>query len=616
VKNLRKAITAFMGIAIIGAILIVAGCGKSSSSSSTTQTQTYTVQKGTLSSTVSAVGTVSMPEQAKLTFGTGSSTSSLYTVKEINVSFGDTVKKGDVLAKIDTASLESTIAQAKADLRTAQLNLQQAASETTKLKAQATVESAEATLAVAEDALANAINPNSTDIAQAQAAVDNATANLAAAEQDLKDTQASLISDAEAAVRDAQLALDNAQRSLDTAQKNGDVSITDAENSLSDAEKAYNDFVPAAIGNYTNLSDYLSQKDRLSWNVQKAQANLDSAKSQAASSIATAKNNVTKAEETLQTAQENLAAMKADPTDIQQKQSAVATAKVTLDKAKENLAALQPGSTMVQQKRSAVATTKANLAQAQDDLAYIEAGYNTELLQIKVDNAQTTLDNANEQLEAATMVAPYDGVVAAVNAAVGDKVTATEEIIYLVNTSKVEIASSVDETDVAKVKAGQTAIVTFDAISGAGLKGTVGAISPVATSSSNVVTYSFSIEVQNTQGYDLKEGMTAAAEIYVLNKTDVLLVPTTAIKQRGTSYVVQVETSEGTIEQRVIQIGDTDGTYTEVTSGLSEGEKVVVQTSTKSSTSTSSKSSTKTPTGGFFVPGGDMGGGGGPPGGF
>ncbi len=543
VKNFKKIVSTIVVIAVIGAILVVAGCGKSSSSSSaTTVTSTYTVQKGTLVSTVSAVGTVSMPEQTQLTFGTGSSTSSLSTVQEINVAFGDTVKKGDVLAKIDTSALETAVTQAKADLSTAQLNLQQANSDATKLNA--------------------------------QAAVKNAQATLATAERQLQDLQTSQIADAKDAVSDAQLALDNAKQTLAITQTSVANNIIDAENNVADKQTTYNDYVAANIS-HLDRWDIAAQKDELAWELQKAEDNLDAVKLQGEISLASAQSNVTKAEATLKNAQGDLAEIESDNPDMLKQEAAVATA-------------------------------KANLITAQNNLAYIEAGYNTELLQIKVDNAQTNLDNANAQLEAATMVAPFDGVIAAVNANVGDTVTATEEIIYLVNTSKVEISSSVDETDVAKLAKGQRAVITLDAIEDANLEGTVGAISPVAVSSSNVVTYSFSIEIQDTKGYDLKEGMSASAEIMVLNKTDVLLVPTKAIKQMGDRRIVQVETAEGTIEPRVIQIGDTNGTYTEVTSGLSEGDKVQVQTST-------STPSTETPTGGF-MPGGDFGGGELPPG--
>jgi HlyD family secretion protein len=563
---MKKSILLLIVIAIIGAILTVAGCGKNSGASSKTQTQTYTVQKGTLLSTVSAVGDVSMPEQVKLTFGTGSSTSSLYTVQEINVSFGDTVKKGDVLAKIDTSSLESTIAQDKVALSTAQKNLQDTSSEATKLNAQAAVNSAEAILATAEQAL--------------------------------EDLQNSQVTDAQTAVSDAQSALDRANRALAIAQTtaannitnagnnitNQENDVTKAQNDVTDAENTYNEHIPGDIGSYANLLDYINYRDKLALQVkeakdalqqaedslQQAEDNLDKVKLQNETDIATAQNNVTKAEATLQSAEDDLAAIESDNPDMLKQEAAVATA-------------------------------KANLITAQDDLAYIEAGSNTELLQIKVDNAQTTLDNDNAQLEAATIVAPYDGVVAAVYYDVGAKVSATNDIIYLVNTSKVEISSSVDEIDVAKVKAGQTAIVTFDAIEGARLNGTVGAISPVAASSSNVVTYSFSISIQDTRGYDLKEGMTAAADIVVLNKSDVLLVPSSAITQSGRNSVVQVVNSDGTTEQRTIQTGETNGTQTEVTSGLSEGEKILVQTSTSSSTSSSSSSSRER----FFIgPGG------------
>ncbi len=549
-KKFTKITLAIVTVSIIGTILVVTGCGKSSSSTSTTTTtSTYTVEKGNLVSTVSATGSVSMPEQSKLTFGTGSSTSSLYTVKEINVSYGDTVKKGDILATIDTASLESTIAQDKVALSNAQKDLQDATSDAALLNA--------------------------------QAAVKNAQATLMSAEKALEDLQTSQLTDAQTAVSDAQAALDNARKTLETTQTSASNNVVDAENNVADKQTILNNYVQANIS-HLDRWDIAAQRDEHAWDLQKAKDNLDAVKLQSEISVANAQSNVTKAEATLKSAEEDLSEIESDNPDMLKQEAAMATA-------------------------------KANLITAQSNLAYIEKGSNTALLQIKVDNAQTQLDNDNAQLEAASIVAPYDGVVADIYVAIGDKVTATENIIYLVNTGKVEISSSVDETDVAKVAKGQRATISFDAIENASLVGNVGAISPVAASSSNVTTYSFTISIAETKGYALKEGMSASAEIYVVNKTDVLLVPTKAIKTAGPNNVVQVIETDGTIQPRTIQIGDTNGTYTEVTSGLTEGEKVQVQTTTKSSTSSST--SNQFPSGGFqFFDGGGVppSGGGGP----
>jgi HlyD family secretion protein len=525
-----KILIGFTILAMLGVGLLISGCGKSSGSSTATTSQTVQVTKGNLINTVSAIGNVDMPNQAHLTFGSSGSVSNLYTITEIDVSMADQVKKGEVLAKVDTSSLQSAVAQAQANLETAQINLNQASSQTNLLKA--------------------------------QAAVDSATASLSSAEQDLQNAQSS-------SAADAQLALDNAQQSLITVQNNSDTSIRNAENSVSDTQQTYDNYVQANIDNLTR-ADIAAQKDRYAANLLTAQNSLKAAQAQAASSLATAQNNVTQAQAALQTAQIDL---------------------------------------VVQQKQAAVATAKANLSQAQDNLAYVQAGHDIELLKIQVTNAQASADNAVEQLQAATILAPFDGVVAAVNASVGDQVTATKDIIDLVDTSKVLIDGSVDETDVSKVQAGQTTMITLDALPNVSLRGTVNAVSPLAQSSSNVVTYALTIAVPNISGNTLdqvKQGMTASVNIVVLNKSDVLLVPSTAIKRNGRDSVVQVVTSTGQTEQRTITIGETNGTQTEVTSGLSEGEKVLVTVSNTSSSSTSS--TTRLPGGGgFFIQGGGGG---------
>jgi macrolide-specific efflux system membrane fusion protein len=83
----------------------------------------------------------------------------------------------------------------------------------------------------------------------------------------------------------------------------------------------------------------------------------------------------------------------------------------------------------------------------------------------------------------------------------------------------------------------------------------------------------------------LKAGMTASATITTQRKENVLLVPSRAIKRTGGQQVVEV-TKDGQTEQRTVRTGITDGQQTEITSGLEEGEQVVIQTSTTTTTTT------------------------------
>jgi len=475
------------------------GCGGDfDAESESGESQVVEVTRGSLMTTISSFGSISMPEQTKLTFGSGGSVNDVYTVSEVNVAFGDSVEEGNVLAKLNTDSLARAVTQAESDLRTAQINLEQATSATNLLKAQASVESAEVSLAKAEQELAEAENSS---------------------------------------LSDAETDLENAQRNLETAKLNAELDIAKAEEQFETARDAWGDFVQENIDLLTTINNSIREQELLD-DMEEAEKNLQIVSENAATSIA-------KAEMALATAED---ALLNTPLDIEQKEAAVASAKATL-------------------------------SQAQDNLAYVEAGHDIELLQIKVDNAQVDLDDALDALEAATIIAPYDGIVASVGADVGDEVTANDVIVYLVNTDVVEIDAAVDEIDVASVETGQMAMIELDALTDARLRGSVAAVSPVATSQSGVVTYGIAVEVQGADQYDLKEGMSATITIMALDVQDVLLVPSNAIQMTTNGNVVQVVGHDGLTEERVVEIGATNGQMTEIISGLVEGEQVEVQMS-------------------------------------
>lgn len=497
-KHWKKAITTFTIVIVVVFSLAMYGCSSSDDDSEAEESQIVEVSRGTLITQISSFGSISLPEQAELTFGSGQSANDLHTVSEINVEFGDVVKDGDILAKLDTASLERAVTQAESDLRTAQINLEQATSETNLLKAESAVKSAEV--------------------------------SLASAELELEEAQNLSLSDAETN-------LEIAQRNLDTTQKNTAIGITDAQNNVDSAYQTYSSFVSENIENLT-IGSVQAQADNLFWAYEKALENLEIAESQAETSIANAEAAVTSAENAILNA----------PLEIQQKEAAVASA-------------------------------KAMLAQEQDDLAYIEAGYNIELLQIQVDNAQVNLDDALDALDAATIIAPYDGIVASVGADVGDEVTANNIIVHLVSTGVVEIDAAVDEIDVASVEVGQMAMVVLDALPDAKLRGQVSAVSPVAASQSSVVTFDIAVSIQGADKYELKEGMSATITIIAMDVQNVLLVPSNAIQRAAEGNVVEVVTADNQIEERAVEIGASNGQQTEIVSGLAEGEKVEVKMS-------------------------------------
>jgi RND family efflux transporter MFP subunit len=223
--------------------------------------------------------------------------------------------------------------------------------------------------------------------------------------------------------------------------------------------------------------------------------------------------------------------------------------------------------------KGAANTTLKKVYQEQVNIA--EANWETAKLNLEI--AELSLESAELNLEKAVIVAPFDGVVAAITITEGKEISAATlatPAISLVNTSEIELRGFIDEIDIAMGKVGQAANITLDALPDEEVKGRVTFISPIGTVRAGVVSYDTTITLENPVA-GLRDGMSATAEVIIERRDDVLLIPNKAI--RGTlenpKVVVLVDEQE---EEREITLGLTDGINTEVLSGLEEGEKVVL----------------------------------------
>lgn len=224
--------------------------------------------------------------------------------------------------------------------------------------------------------------------------------------------------------------------------------------------------------------------------------------------------------------------------------------------------------------------------------------------QISLDKAIEALNEAKDKLNEAVIAAPFAGFATIVNVKGGDQVQRGIVAVRLVDPNKFEADVMVNEMDIFKVKLGGNATVQINAMPTLILPATVTFISPTATISSGVVNYDVKVELQSLppiqqqgqpeqvpitipKGIQLRDGLTVIVSIPVEERDNVLLVPNAAITSQGGQFYVQVVLPSGTIEQRVIKTGTTNYQYTEVTSGLSEGEKVVVPQGTVTTPTTS-----------------------------
>ncbi len=199
------------------------------------------------------------------------------------------------------------------------------------------------------------------------------------------------------------------------------------------------------------------------------------------------------------------------------------------------------------------------------------------LAELQLDQAEAALDVAKADLGKATITALFDGVVADITINEGQQLstmTYADPAIILIDPSETVMNGVIDEIDVSKVKLGQEANIILDALPDKELRGNVSFVSNAGTVEAGVVFYKTTITLENPDK-ELRDGMSATAEIIVDRRDNALLVPNRAIRGSWDNPWVEVITDSET-EQREISLGISDGIDTEVLSGLEEGEKVVL----------------------------------------
>ncbi|MFG1998672.1 efflux RND transporter periplasmic adaptor subunit [Spirillospora sp. NPDC048911] len=184
--------------------------------------------------------------------------------------------------------------------------------------------------------------------------------------------------------------------------------------------------------------------------------------------------------------------------------------------------------------------------------------------------------------------------------------------VELVNTKSLEIEGDFTEADTTKLKVGQEATITFDALTGKTATGEIKKIAISPTTSNNVVTYPVTIGLTDVPS-GVRIGQTATVEITTGSAENVLYVPTAAVRTAGGQSTVTV-LENGKQVVKTVEVGIKGDQGTVIKSGLAEGDQVVVTSSSTGSTTTNGR--VPGMGGGGFPGGGGMpGGGGGMPGG-
>ncbi|MEU4512873.1 biotin/lipoyl-binding protein [Nonomuraea wenchangensis] len=247
-------------------------------------------------------------------------------------------------------------------------------------------------------------------------------------------------------------------------------------------------------------------------------------------------------------------------------------------------------------------------AVAQENLSAAKAAYDSALadgtdtaqLYAAYVKARNSYREAQRTAAATVLKAPFGGTVTAVNGSAGansggqgsggqssggqssggqgtgastSTSTAGSGFVELADTTKLQLVGTFTESDVGKLKKGQSATVTFDALPGVSATGKVTQIEPVATTSNNVVQYPVTVTFTEVPD-EVRLGQTATVEVVTGRAENVVAVPSTAISTSGGQTTVTV-LQQGRQTRTPVEVGVRGTTLTEIRSGVSEGDQIV-----------------------------------------
>ncbi len=585
-KNLLGKIIKHKFISAVIVIALIAGgyFVFSSLGGSTSQTKYVlaAAEKGQLVTTVSGSGQVSASKQVDIKATVSGD------VLSVNAKVGDEVKKGKLIAQLDSTTAQKSVRDAEISLETAQLaleKLQKPADALTLLQAENSLAQAQQTKQDDEDNLEKSYQDGLAAVQTIFTAFPNVMIRLhdIIIGQNIQNNNINYYVN----IGD--------DYDFNMSQYGNRVSVS-YQKAAAEYEKNFNDYLT------TNRS---SDSEAIKTLVSETAVTV----SDVSETIKNASDLISHAYDVIPSTQgktindANLTSLNSDSVIVKTYLTNITTAKNSIQSGEQALVNINNSIT---EKTASLA----DLKNGPDEL-------DLRSQQISISQRQSALADAKEKLNDYSIRAPFDGVIAAMNVNQGDSIASISSygtIATIITKSRVA-GVSLNEVDASKVKVGQKAMLSFDAIDGLTIAGEVSQIDTIGTVSQGVVSYNVKIIFDSSD--QIKPSMSVSASIITDVKQDILLVPSAAIKGTEGAYYVETlsadslsgqnaTSSAGVISasapvQQTVETGLSDDTSVEVTSGIKEGDLVVIKTvvQTAKTNSTSSQSQ-----GLFSLPGG------------
>lgn len=554
----RRILWINIGLAVIVLAVVGLGVALLAPQPAEQNGRTIPAQRGSVSETVTATGTVETAGLVNLSFDiTG-------TVETVDVAEGDTVSLDEELAALDDttqrqalASAKSSYAQAVSGADQSSLSLQAARSNLSeaernqKLNKKTYAQSVD----VAKQALSDARGSWAETCLTAEGACPD-------------DTVWSQLRTAEASVSTAQTAYDNAvENAVKTAETN-QVKLSQAQVNVDNARSTQTtqcDTYGSDSTQCTSAGNSLRSAEQTYALQVKANETADIAARQA---LVSADAGITSANIALRKLQATLRAAGTD---------GVTAAQQSLDSA---LLTQQKG---LEADRQAVQAAREALAQQSAAAQAVEIG-GAEITpsQASIQVAKAGLAVARDNLARTVLSSPIDGTVGSVDIEAGDAVTPGIAVVSVIPDAPFEIVAEFSEADALKLAPGQQATVSFDALPGTTADGVITSVALLPTessgtgqiTSSGVTTYSATITLDSAPE-GVREGMSVSVVVTTQQVDDVIWVPTAAITTSGGRDTVTVRNGEvDTVVEVTTGLAGDSGT--EITSGVNEGDALVI----------------------------------------
>jgi len=557
---------------------------------------TAQVQRGTLTQTVEASGTLSSLTDIDLSFSYAG------TISALRVAIGDEVVEGQLLASLSSADTLADLSRAQEAVNLVQANIRQLLAGSTDED----VAVAQASYTAAQVSYDNAVAVNEASVNAALIAVNNAYDDLVQVREendenamqmyaDLRSVLRESVIDIRSVLADADDILGRENQSVNNEFENilapSDPTLINTANRSYDAASEYRDQGEAAVYALTSSSleeeiDFVA--DALFETLeQTAEALYDTRRVLDATyanstklskvDLDAFKTTIDTARATIQTQEDALLAQR------QLIKTATITATAAEEDAQNAYAAALGAYTKAQADRDAAITSaSATVVSRAADLAKVEAvarGVDVAPLYAQLGQAQADVSAAQAQLAKTEIRSPVTGVVTSVAFDEGEFVAAGTIAMIVQNTQldAYKVTVQISESDIAKVELNQSATMTFDAFSDdVVVGGHVMRINPAQAEIEGVVYYEVDVTIDEGVA-GMKPGMSADVTIMTNEKDDVLYIPQRAVLKRDNGFYVRIKTDSG-YEEREVQTGMRgDGGLVELLSQtITQGEEVIL----------------------------------------